>query len=53
MSLTTVTPPAALPLSLAMVKGQLRLNGDDAAEDALLIGKGHIILTQMHTINRG
>lgn len=38
MSLITVTPPAGLPVSLAMVKDQLRLNEDDTAEDALLMG---------------
>ncbi len=38
MSLTTVTRPTGLPVSLAMVKDQLRLNDDDTAEDALLMG---------------
>lgn len=38
MSLTLVTPPIGLPVSLAMVKDQLRLNDDDTTEDALLMG---------------
>jgi len=47
MSLTTVTPPTGLPVSLAMVKDQLRLNDDDTAEDALLMG---LVRAATHTV---
>jgi uncharacterized phiE125 gp8 family phage protein len=36
MSLTLITPPAAVPVSLAEVKAQCRV--DDASEDPLLVG---------------
>ncbi len=38
MSLTLVTPPTDLPVSLAMVKDHLRLNDGDAADEALVMG---------------
>ncbi len=38
LRLTLVTPPTELPLTLGEVKAQLRLDEDQTAEDALLLG---------------
>ena len=64
LRLTLVTPPTELPLTLGEVKAQLRLDEDQTAEDALLLGHlraaaglceaftGRALITQTWTLLR-